>query len=55
MSKASAGPGTSMLDDVSLPEHHERVERRWAALRAREVAERNPNPTRLRIPVLTQP
>jgi anaerobic magnesium-protoporphyrin IX monomethyl ester cyclase len=44
-----------MLDDVPLPEHHERVERRWAVLRAREVAERNPNPTRLRIPVLTQP
>jgi hypothetical protein len=45
----------TMLPDLPLDEHHRRVEERWAALRAREVGARNPNPTRLRIPVLTQP
>jgi hypothetical protein len=37
-----------------LTEQQERVAARWAALREREPAERNPNPTRLRIPVATQ-
>jgi anaerobic magnesium-protoporphyrin IX monomethyl ester cyclase len=44
-----------MLEDLPLAEHRVRVEQRWIALRAREVGARNPNPTRLRIPVLTQP
>jgi anaerobic magnesium-protoporphyrin IX monomethyl ester cyclase len=44
-----------MLEDLPLAEHRARVEQRWTALRAREVGARNPNPTRLRIPVLTQP
>jgi hypothetical protein len=43
-----------MLVEVSLAEHQARVEQRWADLRAREVAARNPNPTRLRIPVLSE-
>ena len=42
----------TLLDDLPRDAHRARVEARWAALRAREVAERNPNPTRLRIPVL---
>lgn len=44
----------AMLPDVPLEEHRARVERRWAELRASEAAERNPNPTRLRIPVLSE-
>ncbi|MET0578147.1 MAG: radical SAM protein [Ilumatobacteraceae bacterium] len=41
----------AMIDDVPLDAHRARVEARWAALRAQEVAQRNPNPTRLRIPL----
>jgi anaerobic magnesium-protoporphyrin IX monomethyl ester cyclase len=41
----------AMLPDVPVAEQRERVEQRWAALRSRERGERNPNPTRLRIPV----
>lgn len=41
----------AMLPDVDLDEHRRRVEHRWSELRRREVGERNPNPTRLRIPV----
>jgi anaerobic magnesium-protoporphyrin IX monomethyl ester cyclase len=44
----------AMLPDLPMGEHHRRVEGRWAALRARELDARNPNPTRLRIPVSTQ-
>jgi anaerobic magnesium-protoporphyrin IX monomethyl ester cyclase len=43
-----------MLEVVSLVEHQARVGQRWTDLRAREVAARNPNPTRLRIPVLSE-
>ena len=43
-----------MLPEVPLDEQQSRVEQRWAALREREPAERNPNPTRLRIPVVGQ-
>ena len=45
----------AMLPDVEPDAHRERVEQRWAALRARERGERNPNPTRLRIPVTGSP
>lgn len=41
----------AMIDDVPLDQHHARVDARWRALRALEVDRRNPNPTRLRIPV----
>ena len=44
----------AMLPEVPLDEQQSRVEQRWAALREREPAERNPNPTRLRIPVVGQ-
>jgi anaerobic magnesium-protoporphyrin IX monomethyl ester cyclase len=44
----------TMLPDLSLAEHHARVEARWAALRERQAGERTPNPTRLRIPVLSE-
>jgi anaerobic magnesium-protoporphyrin IX monomethyl ester cyclase len=40
-----------LLVDLPLVEHRERVAQRWVSLRAGEVAARNPNPTRLRIPV----
>lgn len=40
-----------MLDDVDLDTHEQRVVDRWQALRTRELAARQPNPTRLRIPV----
>jgi hypothetical protein len=41
----------AQIDDVPLDAHRARVEARWATLRAREVEQRNPNPTRLRIPL----
>ncbi len=41
----------TMIDDVELDEQRVRVEQRWETLRQRERAARNPNPTRLRIPV----
>ena len=44
----------AMLPDLPLDEHQARVEQRWVDLRAREKAARNPNPTRLRIPVLSE-
>jgi hypothetical protein len=44
----------TMLPDLPLAEHHARVEARWAALRERQAGERTPNPTRLRIPVLSE-
>lgn len=44
----------AMLPEVPIAEHRARVEQRWAALRSREFGERNPNPTRLRIPVTGQ-
>lgn len=44
----------AMLPEVPLDEHQRRVAERWAALREREPIERNPNPTRLRIPVAGQ-
>ena len=44
----------AMLPEVSLDEHRARVEQRWTDLRAAETAARNPNPTRLRIPVLSE-
>jgi anaerobic magnesium-protoporphyrin IX monomethyl ester cyclase len=44
----------AMLPEVPLAEQQQRVAARWAALREREPAERNPNPTRLRIPVAGQ-
>jgi hypothetical protein len=44
----------TLLDDVSLEQHRERVQQRWVALREREVGARNPNPTRLRIPLLSE-
>ena len=40
------------LSEVALEAHRERVAQRWAALFEREPNERNPNPTRLRIPVV---
>ena len=40
-----------MIADVDLDEHRRRVAERWAALRAREGAERHERPTRLRIPL----
>jgi anaerobic magnesium-protoporphyrin IX monomethyl ester cyclase len=40
-----------MIDEVSLSEQRERVDRRWEALHERERGARNPNPTRLRIPL----
>jgi len=43
----------TMVPDVAMHEQHARVATRWAALRAREQSVRNPNPTRLRIPVLS--
>lgn len=43
----------AMLEDLPLDEHRARVEQRWVALRAREAESRNPNPTRLRIPVVS--
>jgi anaerobic magnesium-protoporphyrin IX monomethyl ester cyclase len=42
------------LAELALNEHRDRVASRWAALREREPRERNPNPTRLRIPVLVE-
>ncbi|MFM2079085.1 MAG: hypothetical protein RJA49_2975, partial [Actinomycetota bacterium] len=44
----------TMLDELPLDAHRARVEQRWIDLRARETAARNPNPTRLRIPVLSE-
>ncbi len=44
----------AMLPDLPLDEHRARVEQRWIDLRAAEVTARNPNPTRLRIPVLSE-
>jgi anaerobic magnesium-protoporphyrin IX monomethyl ester cyclase len=44
----------TMLPDLALAEHHVRVDARWAALRERQANERTPNPTRLRIPVLSE-
>jgi anaerobic magnesium-protoporphyrin IX monomethyl ester cyclase len=44
-----------LIDDVPVAQQRGRVEQRWAALRAREERERNPNPTRLRIPLVTVP
>ena len=43
----------TLIPDVPLGEHRDRVTARWAALRAGEAALRNQNPTRLRIPVLS--
>ena len=40
-----------MVDDVELHDQRERVTTRWEALRERERGARNPNPTRLRIPL----
>ena len=42
------------LSELGLDEHRERVATAWAALREREPSERNPNPTRLRIPVAAE-
>ncbi len=42
------------LPEVELAEHHARVAARWGLLGEREPQERNPNPTRLRIPVVAQ-
>jgi len=42
------------LSELALDEHRERVAAAWAALREREPGERNPNPTRLRIPVAAE-
>ncbi|MSY18203.1 MAG: radical SAM protein, partial [Actinobacteria bacterium] len=42
------------LSELGLDEHRERVSTAWAALREREPGERNPNPTRLRIPVAAE-
>ena len=44
----------TMLPDIELTEHRARVDARWADLRLREAGERTPNPTRLRIPVLSE-
>ena len=44
----------TLLDDVPLEQHRERVQQRWVALREREAGARNPNPTRLRIPLLSE-
>lgn len=44
----------TLLEEVPLEQHRERVEQRWVALREREVGARNPNPTRLRISVLSE-
>jgi hypothetical protein len=44
----------TLLADVPLEQQRERVEQRWVALREREVGARNPNPTRLRISVLSE-
>jgi anaerobic magnesium-protoporphyrin IX monomethyl ester cyclase len=44
----------ALLPDVSVEAHRARVAQRWDDLRARERAARNPNPTRLRIPVLAR-
>jgi len=41
----------TLLADLPLDEHRSRVDERWIALRAGEAAQRNVNPTRLRIPV----
>ncbi|MFZ4721109.1 MAG: B12-binding domain-containing radical SAM protein, partial [Ilumatobacteraceae bacterium] len=43
----------AMLEDLPLDQHRQRVEQRWVELRAREAGARNPNPTRLRIPVVS--
>ncbi|MGB8861403.1 MAG: radical SAM protein [Ilumatobacteraceae bacterium] len=43
----------TMVPDTSLALHRARVTQRWQALRARQAGLRNPNPTRLRIPVLS--
>ena len=43
----------AMIADVPIDQHRARVDARWQALRAHENAQRNPNPTRLRIPVAT--
>jgi anaerobic magnesium-protoporphyrin IX monomethyl ester cyclase len=40
-----------MIDDVPLADQRDRVAARWEALRERERGARNPNPTRLRIPL----
>jgi anaerobic magnesium-protoporphyrin IX monomethyl ester cyclase len=42
-----------MVPDVPVAEQEARVAERWVQLRSRETALRNPNPTRLRIPVLS--
>ena len=44
-----------LLSDVSLERQTARVDERWSELRAREAGARNPNPTRLRIPVASFP
>ena len=42
------------LPEIELAEHHARVAARWGLLGEREPQERNPDPTRLRIPVVAQ-
>jgi len=49
ISVSSPMPPTKFYEMVD--EHRPRVAERWSALRTREPAERNPRPTRLRIPV----
>jgi len=41
-----------LISEVSLDEHTQRVETRWAEVREVEVTARHPNPTRLRIPIM---